>query len=141
MSQDISYIKQELKVCEEVDSPYDIKNGQHVKYITITDGDEYFHEGGIYSKMGDNIIILKEGSKTITVPLIYQNKGGFTVYRTRLFVRDEKKMNGGGKNCSAKDAEEYEKIIQTQQKIIEKMNLHLKQQAQMINKLSPSNPS
>ena len=141
MSQDISYIKQELKGCEEVDSPYDIKKGQHVKYITITDGDEYFHEGGIYSKMGDNFIILKNGTKPITVPLIYQNKGGFTVYRTRLFVRDENKMNGGGKNCSAKDAEEYEKIIQTQQKIIEKMNLHLKQQAQMINKLSSSNPS
>ena len=40
MSQDISYIKKELKVCEEVDSPYDIKIGQHVKYITLTEGDE-----------------------------------------------------------------------------------------------------
>ena len=34
MSQDIRYIKQQLKTCEEVDSPYDIKIGDHVKYIT-----------------------------------------------------------------------------------------------------------
>ena len=42
MSQDISYIKNELKVCEEVDSPYDIKKGQHVKYITINPNDPFF---------------------------------------------------------------------------------------------------
>ena len=134
MSQDIAYIKQELKVCSEVESPYDIKKGQTVKYITLTEGDEYFHEGGTYTHMGDNKIFLKKDTKTIIVPLIYQDKGGFTVYRTRLFVVDDK-MKGGGK-CDSKEASEYEKIIQTQQKIIEKMNLQLKQQAQMINKLS-----
>jgi len=139
MSQDISYIKQELKGCEEVDSPYDITIGQFVKYITLTDGDEYFHGGGIYTRMGDNKIFLKNGSTLMNVPLIYQDKGGFTVYRTRLFVVDDKQMDGGGKKCSEKDAEEYEKIIQTQQKIIEKMNLQLKKQAQMINKLTQSN--
>ena len=135
MSQDISYIKRELKECEEVDSPYDIKIGQHVKYITLTDGDEYFHEGGIYTKMGDNKIFLKNGTKTITVHLIYHEKGGYIVYRTRLFVVVQTKMEGGEK-CSRKDSQEYEKIIQTQQTIIEKMNLQLMKQAQMINKLS-----
>ena len=75
MSQDITYIKQELKPCEEVDSPYDIKIGDKVKYITIQNGDEYFHDGGTYSKMGDNKIFLKDGSRTIIVPLIYQNEG------------------------------------------------------------------
>jgi hypothetical protein len=72
----------------------------------------------------------------MNVQLIYQDKGGVTTYRTRLFVVDDKQMDGGGKKCSAKDAEEYEKIIQTQQNIIEKMNLQLKKQAQMINKLT-----
>ena len=33
MSQDIRHIKQQLKICEEVDSPYDINIGDHVKYI------------------------------------------------------------------------------------------------------------
>ena len=136
MSQDIKYIKEELKICEEVESPYDIKIGKHVKYITITDGDEYFHDGGKYLKMGDNKIILKDGSKLINVPLIYKDKGGYEIYRTRLFVVDESKMKGGGTQCSTKYAEEYEKIIHTQQQIIEKMNLQLKKQAQIINRLS-----
>ena len=37
MSQDIKYIRQQLKSCEEVESPYDIKIGKHVKYITLED--------------------------------------------------------------------------------------------------------
>ena len=135
MSQDINYIKRVLQSYEEVDSPYDIKIGQRVKYISIDGEDEYFYEGGTYSKMGDNKIILKDGARSITVPLLYQNKEGHTIYRTRLFVEDENKMVGGGK-LNTKDAQEYEKIIHAQQKIIEKMNLQLKKQAQIINRLS-----
>ena len=81
--------------------------------------------------MGDNKIILKDGARSIIVPLLYQNKEGHTIYRTRLFVEDENKMVGGGK-LNTKDAQEYEKIIHAQQKIIEKMNLQLKKQAQII---------
>ena len=44
-------------------------------------------------------------------------------------------MNGGGKNCSDKDATEYEKIIKTQQDIIEKLNVQLKKQSQIIHML------
>lgn len=133
MSQDISYIKNQLKNCEELDSPYDIKIGDKVKYITIKNGEEYFFDGGIYVKMGDNKIVLKVNSKYEYVPLIQQNKEGFIVYRTRLFVvNKEKTMDGGGKKCSDKDANEYEKIIKTQQNIIEKLNLQLKKQSKII---------
>lgn len=136
MSQDLTYIRNQIKICDEVDSPYDIKIGDKVKYITIKNGEEYFFDGGTYVKMGDNKIVLKVNSKYEYVPLIQQNKEGFTVYRTRLFVvNPEKNMNGGGKNCSDKDATEYEKIIQTQQDIIEKLNLQLKKQAQIIHML------
>ena len=131
MSQDLSYIKKQLEGCEEVDSIYDIKIGQIVKYITIKNNEEYFFDGGNYVKMGDNKIVLKIGSKYEYVPLIHYNKGGYTVYRTRLFVKDNSKnMKGGGKEC--KSSEEYEKIIKTQQEIIEKMNVQLRKQHEFI---------
>jgi len=134
MSQDISYIKKELKLCEEVDSIYDLTIGQHVKYITVKEGDEFFYEGGKYVKMGDNKITLKVGSKYEYIPLIHHNKDGYTVYRTRLFVVDpEKVIQGGGNNTTS--SEEYEKIIKTQQEIIEKMNLQLKKHHEYILKL------
>ena len=47
MSQDIKHIREQLKSCEEVDSPYDIRIGQRVKYITLEDASELFYEGGI----------------------------------------------------------------------------------------------
>jgi hypothetical protein len=134
MSQDLEYIRNQLKNCEEVDSAYDIKIGQHVKYITINDGDEYFYDGGKYSKMGDNKIILKNGSKIIYVPLLHQNKDGYIFHRTRLFVVDENKQSGGAtKNNN--NINEYEKIIKAQQMIIEKLNLQIKRQAEIIDKL------
>ena len=95
MSQDLGYIKKQLEGCEEVDSIYDIKIGQIVKYITIKNNEEYFFDGGNYVKMGDNKIVLKIGSKYEYVPLIHYNKGGYTVYRTRLFVKDNSKNMSG----------------------------------------------
>ena len=92
MSQDLSYIKSEIKNCEEVDSPYDIKIGQSVKYITIKNGDEYFFDGGTYVKMGDNNITLKVDSKEEKLQLVHYNKDGFIVYRARLFVEKSENM-------------------------------------------------
>ena len=131
MSQDISYKRKAIRSCEEVYSPYDIKIGQHVKYITLEDNSEFFYEGGIYSMMGDNKIVLKNKTKTEHVPLILKNPDGYVLYKTRLFVVNEDKNK-----CEGKKKEEYEKIIQNQQQIIEKMNLQLKKQAMMINKLT-----
>ena len=131
MSQDIQYIRQQLKSCEEVESPYDIKIGKHVKYITLEDESEFFYEGGNYVKMGDNKIVLKNKNKYIYVPLIFKNPDGYILYKTRLFVENEEKDN-----CSGKKKEEYEKIIHTQQQIIEKINLQMKKQAMLINKLT-----
>ena len=93
MSQDIRYIKQQLKTCEEVDSPYDIKIGDHVKYITLKDESEFFYEGGTYLRMGDNKITLKDGSKYIYVPLVFKKDNGYILYRTRLLLKMKKKKN------------------------------------------------
>ena len=119
MSQNISYIRQQLKEYEEVDSPFEIQKGDSVKYITIQDEDEYFYDGGLYERMGDNKIVLMNDKKVIYIPLIYRNVNGEILYKTRLFV---KTCNV----CNTKSSTEYEKIIQTQQNIIEKMTLRIK---------------
>ena len=136
MSQDIKYIRQQLKSCEEVESPYDIKVGKNVKYITLENESEFFYEGGIYLKMGDNKIVLKNENKYIYVPLVFTKDNGYILYRTRLFVENEEE-----KECSGKKKEEYEKIIKNQQQIIEKMNLQMKKQALLIQKLRKKDKS
>ena len=112
MSQDIEYIKKELKNCEEVDSPFDIKRGDKVKYITLKNGSEFFYDGGIYLKMLDNKVSLKEENSTKTVPISIIDKSGEILYQTRFFIEC-------GEKCYNKNKEEYEKIIKTQQRIIE----------------------
>lgn len=112
MSQDIEYIKKELKKCEEVDSPFDIKRGDKVKYITLKNGSEFFYDGGIYLKMLDNKVSLKEENSTKTVPISIIDKSGEILYQTRFFIEC-------GEKCYNKNKEEYEKIIKTQQRIIE----------------------
>tara|TARA_Y100000590_G_scaffold470621_1_gene667032 strand:- start:4475 stop:4870 length:396 start_codon:yes stop_codon:yes gene_type:complete len=129
MSQDISYIKQQLKSYEEVDNPFDIHKGDKVKYITIQGEDEFFYNGGIYQRMGDNKIILIDHKKEIHVPLTYRDVNGEIIYKTRLFVQ----MNNV---CNTKSSKEYEKIIQTQQDIIEKMTIQIKKQEEKIKELN-----
>ena len=59
MSQDLSFIKQELSNCEEFSNPFDIEKKSHVKYITLKNRQEYFYTGGKYVGMSDNKIILQ----------------------------------------------------------------------------------
>lgn len=126
MSQDLEFIKNELKNCEEIDSYQDLELGNYVKYITIKGNDEFFYTGGIYKRLGDNKIFLKNGGRSWSVPLTYKNKEGEIIYKTRLF----NKIN----NCS-KEIDEYKKIINNQQQIIEKLNKQLKKQTLIIQKL------
>ena len=102
-------------------------------YITLKNGEEYFFDGGEYIKMADNKIVLKVNSNYEHVQLVHHNKDGYTVYRSRLFVVKSENMKGGT-ICSKKDATEYEKIIKTQQEIIEKMNIQMKKQHKLILK-------
>tara|TARA_B100001094_G_scaffold247349_1_gene244190 strand:- start:24348 stop:24719 length:372 start_codon:yes stop_codon:yes gene_type:complete len=111
MTQDINYIKEILKNCEEVDGPFDIKVGDTVRFITINNGSEYFYDGGKYVRMGDNKILLK-GNKNIWVPITIINSEGEILYKSRFFVE------GGGYSGGGSFVE-YEKVIKNQQKIIE----------------------
>ena len=132
MSQDIAFIKKTLQNHEEVDSPYDLIIGDHVKYITLKGDDEYFHMGGEYKGMGDNIIFLKDKGKRITVPLVYVDKEGNILYKTRLYTESECEF-------SEKEKQEYESIIQTQQRIIETMTEKITKHSQIIMGLQEEN--
>ena len=114
MSQDINYIKKQLINCEEVNSPFDLKVGDHVKYITINEdeGREYYYDGGKYKGMGNNEIIIMEGGRRKKVPITIINNLGEILYSTRFFLDDNSQ-------CTEYSASEYEKIIKNQQKIIE----------------------
>lgn len=112
MSQDLTYIRKVLKNCEEVDTPFDIKKGDLVRYITIHKGGEFFYDGGKYVKMSDNMVCLEENEGDTKVPICIMNSGGDILYKTRFFVECDEK-------CQGKSKQEYEKIIKNQQRIIE----------------------
>ena len=127
MSQNLAEIKKELRNCEEIDSPYLLVQGNKVKYITLKDKQEYFYIA-TYVRMGDNKIFVKnEKSKISPVTLIYKDKGGNHIYRTRLFIEKNNECDVNQK--------ENEKIIKNQQMIIEKMNLKMKKQEELIKQL------
>ena len=118
MSQDLKYIKECLESCEEVDSPYELTKDCHVQYITLDDHEEYFYEGGIYQRMGDNRIILKKNNQIINIPLEYIDKDGTVLYKTRLFMKKS--------DVETSSEKELRKIIKSQQRIIEKLTEQLK---------------
>ena len=131
MSQDLTFIRNELKGFKEIDSPFDIKKGKCVKYITIKDGEEYFYTGGKYKRMGDNKIFLE--AKPASCILKIKDKMGNVTYSTRLFTEDDEL-----ETCN-KDKQEYEKIIETQQRIIETMTEKIKNNSMIINEMHGKN--
>ena len=112
MSQDIEYIKAQIKNCEELEDLFELKRGDKVKYITLVKGSEYFYDGGEYVKMIDNAVCIKCNGKIENVTISYFTKEGKPLYNSRFFVENVECI-------SKKDVLEYEKIIKNQQKIIE----------------------
>jgi len=131
MSQDLTFIRNELKGFKEIDSPFDLKKGKCVKYITIKDGEEYFYTGGKYKRMGDNKIFLE--AKPSSCILQIKDKMGNVTYSARIFTEGDEL-----ETCN-KDKEEYEKIIETQQRIIETMSEKIKNHSIVINEAYEKN--
>ncbi len=116
MIKDITIIKKHLKGCSEVDIDYPFKYGCLIKYITLKNNEESFFLGGKYIRMRNGSILLENGGKQWSVPLKIINKHGDETYRSRFFIENE------SENVSCeKDKQELEKIIKTQQHIINKM--------------------
>ena len=132
MSQDLSTIRKELIGFKEVDSAFDLKKDKCVKYITVKDnGEEYFYSGGKYKRMGDNKIYLDASPPSCILKV--KDKMGNVTYSTRLFTEDEEL-----ETCT-KDKKEYEKIIETQQRIIETMTEKIKNNSDIMNQIHEKN--
>ena len=116
--QDISDIKKELIGFEEIELPCQLTPNCYIKYITLKDDEEFFFTGGNFVRMGFDKMILKKDKEIKSVPTTYKNPCGEILYRTRFFLLE------GEEEC-LKDKKELEKIINTQQDIIEKMTLKL----------------
>jgi hypothetical protein len=116
MIKDITVIKKHLKGCSEVDINYPFKNGCIVKYITLKNDEESFFLGGKFIRMRNGSILLENGGRQWSVPLRMVDNQGDTIYESRFFIENE------SENLSCeKDKQELEKIIKTQQHIINKM--------------------
>jgi len=121
MIKDISKIRQELDGYEEVELPYNFERGCHIKYITLKNDDESFYLGGEFQNLGNDCIILKNNSKSWSVPLCKRNKDGSVKYQSRFFIKDKDEIE-----CDEK-VNELNDIIKYQQSIIETMTEKLKE--------------
>jgi len=117
MINDINTIRKELKGYDEVEMPFDFKIGTHIKYITIKDNVESFYIGGKYVKMGNEKIVLSNGGSNKYIPTIIRDNNCKIIYSSRFFIPnlDEKE------ELSVKTQMYYEKIIKSQQRVIDKM--------------------
>ena len=123
MSKDISLIRKELSNCEEIELPFTFPAKCWIKYITLLDNDEVFYTGGEYSSLGHHKIYLTNKSKKWCVPTQYLSDDGEILYKSRFFIDTKKTKELNNYN----DIKEQDKIIKTQQDIIDKMTLKIQE--------------
>lgn len=134
MSQDLTYIRKELEGFCEIDSPYEIKKGEILKLITIEKGDEFFYSGK-YIRMLNNQVVIDNNGSNKYIKLKIFNKSGEILYKTRLFILDDDICD----TISETEKKEYEDVIKTQQKIIEKMSQQNNKYKTIIEELHEKN--
>jgi len=116
MSKDLKYIRQKLKGFSEVDSPFDLKRGELIHYITLENDEEIFYSGKYLRMIQNKIIVQIDGlDKYVTLKLL--NKEGDILYKTRIFNNED-----DSDDTPTTEQIEFEEIIKSQQKIIEKMS-------------------
>ena len=122
MITDIKIIKKELENFSQIEFPYDIKRNCHVKYLTLKDNQEYFYTGGKFIRFGNECLILENSNKTWSVPKYRKDKKGNILYSSKFFIQDNEEEI----TCTTEIKELYS-IIKTQQHIIDKLSLKLKE--------------
>jgi hypothetical protein len=132
--QDISEIKKELLGFEEIELPHLLKKDKsYLKYITIINDEEFFFDGGYFQKMGNDKIFFKKGKQYKNIQTVYKKPCGEILYKTRFFISEEE-----GYVC-LKDKKELEKIIKTQQEVIEKMTQKLEKSITLLTEEKDKN--
>ena len=131
--QDISEIKKELLGFEEIELPHILKKDKsYLKYITIINDEEFFFDGGYFQRMGNEKIFFKKGKQYKNIQTVYKKPCGEILYKTRFFLLEEEK------EC-LKDKKELEKIIKTQQDVIEKMTQKLEKSITLLTEEKEKN--
>ena len=116
----IKIIKQELKNCFEVKMPYNFKKGDSIKYITLVDNSEMFYFGGNFVKFGNDLIFLEYKNVQWAFKLKIKDDNNNVIYKSKIFLEKKEDKN------KDKSIDELKEIIESQQKVIDKMSVYLK---------------
>tara|TARA_Y100000591_G_C21499527_1_gene529203 strand:- start:109 stop:507 length:399 start_codon:yes stop_codon:yes gene_type:complete len=112
----IEYIRKELKNCEEITPPFNIKPKQRIKYITHCKGKEQFFTGGQFVRLGNERIVLSKGNSQWSFPTKIRDDNNNVIYTSRIFIEHT------DTECDEK-LSEYIETIKAQQLVIEKLTL------------------
>ena len=112
----IEYIRKELKNCEEITPPFNIKPKQRIKYITHCKGKEQFFTGGQFVRLGNERIVLSKGNSQWSFPTKIRDDTNNVIYTSRIFIEHT------DTECDEK-LSEYIETIKAQQLVIEKLTL------------------
>ena len=127
---DISEIRKILKNYVEVELPYDFKEGENIKYITLdkNTNSELFYEGGEYLRIGNERIFLQNGPSTWQFQTKIRNDENDIIYNSKIYVEkdEDEKIN--------EDVLLLQKTIKAQQMVIEKMTKNIKEDKIKIQK-------
>ena len=124
-TKDIILIKKLIKDYVEIDNIFDIKNGEHLYYMTLIDDQEVFNkDGGYLENIGNESILLSNNcGYSWKVNTTKKDKYGNILYKSRIFVKDKDKIDDKYDNYNKK---ELISIISSQQMVIKKLTLELK---------------
>lgn len=131
MIQDIDKIKKEIKNHIEIDILFPLKPGTIVKYITLKDNEESFYLGGLFVRKGNEKIFLSQSGQTWAVPSKIRDNNNFVLYNSRFFIH---KDNLKKTEIKKKEDKELEKIVESQQEVINKMTAQIIKYQKDINK-------
>ena len=121
MITDIPTIQKELEGFSQIELPFDIQKGCHIKYLTIKDNKEYFYTGGNFVRFGNDSIVLTKSNKTWSVNNYIKDKKGNILYTSKYFVCDD------NEKCHSKEINELKSIIKSQQQIIDRLSHKIKE--------------
>ena len=137
MIQDIEKIKKEIKNHIEIDITYPIIPGTNVKYITLNDEDEEsFYLGGEYTKTGYEKIFLRKAKNTWAVKSKIRDDNNYTIYNSRFFINKEDLKIKENNNNKIQTEEELNKVIKSQQNVIDKLSKEVIKYQKTINTLN-----
>ena len=139
MIKDLSIIRKELIGYAEVEMPYDFPKDCNIKYLTLSKDEESFSTGGKYKSICNDFLIIQNNISTWRVPICIRNKKGKITYNTRFFIPEDTNDKEVEEEIISENEEEYKKIIDYQQHIIQKLTGRIKEVELQKHELNENN--